>query len=76
MEYRKRVKSGMYRDVDIGMPEDPEFSKSSQANDKIEGRKDTSYNEDGLRTIFESTRYLDFGDGTEPYILSIDKSST
>lgn len=75
MEYRKRVKSGMYRDVDIGMPEDPEFSKSSQANDKIEGRKDTSYNEDGLRTIFEIYTFLDFGDGTEPYILSIDKSS-
>ena len=75
MEYRKRVKSGMYRDVDIGMPEDPDFSKSSQANDKIEGRKDTSYNEDGLRTIFEIYTFLDFGDGTEPYIISIDKSS-
>jgi hypothetical protein len=75
MEYRKRVKSGMYRDVDVGMPEDPEFSKSSQANDKIEGRKDTSYNEDGLRTIFEIYTFLDFGDGTEPYIISIDKSS-
>jgi hypothetical protein len=75
MEYRKRVKSGMYRDVDVGMPEDPDFSKSSQANDKIEGRKDTSYNEDGLRTIFEIYTFLDFGDGTEPYIISIDKSS-
>jgi len=52
-EYQRRVKSKMYRDVDLGMPEDPEYSKSSQANDKIEGRKDLSYNEDGLRTIFE-----------------------
>jgi hypothetical protein len=75
MEYRKRVKSGMYRDVDVGMPEDPDFSKSGKANDKIEGRKDTSYNEDGLRTIFEIYTFLDFGDGTEPYIISIDKSS-
>lgn len=76
MEYEKRVKSGMYRDVDIGMPEDPEFSKSSIANDKIEGRKETSYNEDGLRTIFEIYTYLEFDDGEmSPYILSVDKSS-
>ena len=76
MDYQKRVKSGMYRDVDIGMPEDPDFSKASQANDKIEGRKETSYNEDGLRTIFEIYTYLSFDDeDLSPYILSIDKSS-
>jgi hypothetical protein len=76
MEYQKRVKSGMYRDVDVGMPEDPDFSKASQANDKIEGRKATSYNEDGLRTVFEIYTYLEFDDGElSPYILSIDKSS-
>lgn len=75
MEYRKRVKSGMYRDVDLGAPEEPEFSQASKANDKIEGRKDVSYNEDGLRTIFEIYTFLDFGDGMEPYILSIDKST-
>ena len=74
-EFNRRVKAGMYRDVDVGMPEDPEFSKSTQANDKIEGRKDTAYNEDGLRTVFEVYTHLDFGDGMEPYILSIDKSS-
>ena len=74
-EYTRRVKSGMYIDVDLGIPDDPEFSKSSQANDKIEGRKDLSYNEDGLRTIYEVYTYLDFGDGPEPYILSIDKST-
>lgn len=76
MEYQRRVKSGMYRDVDVGAPEDPDFSQSSKANDKIEGRKDLAYNEDGLRTIFEIYTYLDFGDGTEPYIISIDKSSS
>jgi hypothetical protein len=74
-EYQRRVKSGMYRDVDLGAPDDPEYSKSTIANDKIEGRKDASYNEDGLRTIFEVYTYLDFGDGPEPYILSIDKST-
>lgn len=74
-EYRKRVKSGMYIDADVGLPGDPEFSGASRANDKIEGRKEMSYNEDGLRTIYEIYVDLDFGDGTEPYIISIDKSS-
>ena len=74
-EYQRRVKSGMYIDVDLGIPDDPEFSKATQANDKIEGRKDLSYNEDGLRTIYEVYTYLDFGDGPEPYILSIDKTT-
>jgi hypothetical protein len=76
MEYQNRVKSGMYQDIDVGSPDDPEFSKSSQANDKIEGRKDLGYNEDGLRTVFEIYTNLDFGDDTEPYIISIDKSSS
>lgn len=75
LEYYRRVKAGMYVDVDLGYAGDPEFSKSSQANDKIEGRKETSYNEDGLRTVFEVYANLDFGDGIEPYIISIDKSS-
>jgi len=75
MEYQRRVTSGMYRDVDVGVPEEPDFSKASKANDKIEGRQDNSYNEDGLRTIFEVYTRLDFDDGPEPYIISIDKTS-
>jgi hypothetical protein len=75
MEYGRRVKSGMYIDVDLGAPGELEFSKASIANDKIEGRKESSYNEDGLRTIFEIYTYLDFGDGMEPYIISIDKTT-
>jgi hypothetical protein len=75
MEYERRVKAGMYIDVDLGYPDDPEFSKASIANDKIEGRKSTSYNEDGLRTIFEIYTFLDFDEGVSPYILSVDKST-
>jgi len=75
MEYQRRVTSGMYRDVDVGVPEEPDFSQSTKANDKIEGRQDNSYNEDGLRTIFEVYTRLDFEDGPEPYIISIDKTS-
>jgi len=76
MEFQNRVKSGMYRDIDVGSPDDPDFSQSSKANDKIEGRKDLGYNEDGLRTVYEIYTSLDFGDDTEPYIISIDKSSS
>jgi len=76
MEYDKRVKSGMYRDADLPTPEEPEFSRASQANDKIEGRRQTSYNEDGLRTIYETYTWLSFdGEELSPYILSIDKST-
>ena len=75
MEYQKRVAAGMYIDVDLGSPEDPEFSKATIANDKIEGRKSTSYNEDGLRTIYEIYTFFEFDEGLSPYILSVDKSS-
>ena len=74
-EFNRRVKAGMYAEVDLGSPDQIEFSKATIANDKIEGREDTSYNEDGLRTIFEIYTHLDFGDGMEPYIISIDKST-
>lgn len=74
-EFTRRMKAGMYAEVDIGSPDQVEFSRATVANDKIEGREDTSYNEDGLRTIFEIYTHLDFGDGVEPYIISIDKST-
>jgi|21_taG_2_1085346.scaffolds.fasta_scaffold00527_11 hypothetical protein len=77
MEYQKRVDAGMYSDVDLPSPNQPEFSKAEQANEKIEGKQNTSYNEDGLRTIYEVYTYLEMEDeyGLAPYIISIDKSS-
>jgi len=75
MEYDRRVKAGMYIDVDVGVAGEPDFSQATKANDKIEGRKDTAYNEDGLRTVFEVYTYLEFDEGMAPYIISIDKSS-
>ncbi len=78
LDYEERVKSGMYRDVDlapVGM--EPEQSVAGQANDKIEGRDATSYNEDGLRIVFETYVIADVEDnGPAPYIVSIDKSSS
>ena len=86
-EYKKRVRSGMYRDVDLvesGM--EPEESAAGKASDKIEGREKTSYNEDGLRTVYEINVFAAI-EGAEadtdpdedvdelPYIVTIDKAT-
>lgn len=79
LEYNQRVKSGMYRDVELAPePHSPEVSKAEAANDKIEGRKADAYNTDGLRTILEIAVYYDVEDDTDgpaPYVISVDKSS-
>ena len=85
LDYKQRVRSGMYRDVDIvPASADPDFSEASKANDKIEGRSETSYNEDGLRTVYEiyAIASLEGQDADAdvdvepaPYILTIDKLS-
>jgi hypothetical protein len=77
IDYQKRVKDGMYRDVDIGpVSTEPDLSGAEKANNKIEGRNESSYNEDGLRTVFEVYALADIeGEGALPYIISIDKTS-
>ncbi len=77
VDYRRRVRSGMYRDVDLGpVSMEPEFSLAEKANNKIEGRTETSYNEDGLRTVYEVYTVAEIeGDEALPYIISIDKPS-
>lgn len=78
LDYEQRVRDGMYRDVDATPPGlEPEVSLAEQANDRIEGRDHTSYNEDGLRTVYEVYAICDIEDGEDaaPYIISIDKSS-
>lgn len=75
-DYESRVSSGMYRDVDLVAPGmEPERSKADIANDKIEGREESAFNEDGLRTVFEIYTQLDIQDGPAPYILTVDKST-
>lgn len=74
-EYTKRVKDGIYRDIDIappGMP--PEVTKAEKANEKIEGKQPEVYNTDGLRAIYEVSTYLDLEAeyGMAPYRISID----
>ena len=77
LDYRKRVDQKMYRDVDLTPTTlEPDYSAAEKANNKIEGRQETSYNEDGLRTVYEIYTIADIeGDGPLPYILSVDKPS-
>ena len=78
LDYENRVRDGMYRDVDLAPSgTEPEQSVAGQANDKIEGRDATSYNEDGLRIIYECyvTMEVEEGEGNAPYIVSVDKTT-
>lgn len=77
-EYDRRVTSGMYRDADLLIPSnEPEQTKAEVANEKIEGKQPTSYNEDGLRTVFETACLADLEDEEDvvPYIVTIDEQS-
>lgn len=81
LEYDRRVKSGMYRDVDMVAPSMmPDRSRADIANDRIEGRSEDAYNEDGLRTIYEIYAWAEIddqeADGSAPYIISVDKTSS
>ncbi len=87
--FSDRVRSGMYRDIDsIAIVTEPDQTKSEKANDKIEGKSSTSYNEDGVRLIYEiSVQYMmpdekrgitdpeDSDLGPAPYLVTIDEST-
>lgn len=80
-EYVSRVQSGMYVDVDL-VPTTmvPDQTAAAKANDKIEGRNESAFNEDGLRTIYEIYTDLEINDDKAdlpscPYILTIDKTT-
>ena len=68
------VDSGFYRDV-FGLANDtPEETASQKATDKIEGKTDSGYNEDGVRIIYEVACTWDVeGDGLKPYVIHIDE---
>ena len=80
--FDERVSSGLYRDISVGdVVGTPEESDSDKAQAKIEGVDDLSYNEDGLRVIYESQILLSIEEdsfATYPsmsYIMSVDVAS-
>jgi hypothetical protein len=77
LEFEKRVGTGMYREISLVAPQEPELTGPAKANNKIEGREQNSYNEDGMRTVFEIACWLDFEDnfGLAPYLVTIDHTT-
>jgi hypothetical protein len=86
-EFDARVASGMYSAIPgLGESSDPgEKSAAADASEKAEGKDETSYNEDGLRAVYETNvllsidsdpmaRTTDNGDTLpSPYIMTIDE---
>lgn len=77
LDYEERVKTGMYMDVlEDSDPFIPEETLPEKANDRIEGRSEPMYNEDGLRKFFEVYVTMPIEDEEyRPYIVTIDDYS-
>ena len=78
-EFEKRIRSGMYRDIDfLKATQTLEQNKVEQANNKIEGKKFED-NKDGLRKVYHIYTWLELEDdkttkgASAPYILMIDE---
>ncbi len=81
-QLHSRIKSGLYRDIFLTEAQDyPDQTATAQANDKIEGREEDGYNEDGLRAVLEVHAWLEFesdeltGGESAPYIITIDEDT-
>lgn len=81
-EFRRRIESGLYKDVSLTRATmDPEPTGSQKANNKIEG-KSSNENEDGLRRVYHVYTWLELEDDPvtkgemAPYILMIDDLSS
>jgi hypothetical protein len=81
-EFRNRVRSGLYRDVDfVKTSIEPEQTGPQKATDKIEGKK-SGDNEDGIRRVYHVYTWLELDDDrytkgeSAPYILMIDDQNS
>lgn len=87
MEFESRVTSGLYRESTRaglgGAGQLPDQTAAEKVNEGIEGKSDVAYNEDGLRTVYESYAMLDLEgedpiakpDRPVPYIVSLDDAT-
>lgn len=80
-ELESRVENGLYRDVidSLTTPANVDETASAEANNKIEGKEQDAYNDDGVRIVYEIVADLEFEDDdlTEgkrrSYIITIDE---
>jgi hypothetical protein len=82
LEFDRRVRSGLYRDITLPPSSTPEQTRAEQANDKIEGREQEDYyDDDGLRLIYECYVECEIPEDDEtngesaPYIVTVDDAS-
>ena len=52
-EFANRIRSGMYKYIDIYAPQRPEKTKTGEIMDKVEGKEEPSDNTDGIRIVYE-----------------------
>lgn len=84
MEMEQRVANGLYRDImdKIIVPDNVDETAAAQANNKIEGKEQDGYNDDGLRNVYEVHAFLEFDEDSltkgelAPYIITIDAYSS
>lgn len=81
-EFRRRITSKLYEDIfHTDTHSAPESTASGSANDKIEGREEDGYNEDGVRAVLEIYCWQMFEDDeitqgeSAPYIITIDEDT-
>lgn len=81
-EFKNRVRSGLYRDVDfVKTSIEPEQTGPQKATDKIEGKR-SGDNEDGIRRVYHVYTWLELDDDPytkgemAPYILMIDDQNS
>lgn len=81
-EFERRVDDGIYRMPKSGNTKSPtqmpERTKSSEATDKVEGKKDSAMNKDGIRLIYKVyVRSFDIEDENPdaPYCIDIDSDN-
>lgn len=85
-EFESRVRSGMYRDINITSAPLPDDTRAQKASHKIEGKTEDSLNIDNVRVVYEvacqyvltdGKRGVNAGDEakTAPYLITIDENT-
>lgn len=70
------VEDGFFKDVFGLSDKTVEQTASQKATEKVEGKEESGYNEDGLRIVYETSCNWDVeGDGIKPYVIHIDAVS-
>lgn len=80
--FYERVNSKLYKDVDVvRVSMEPEESKAERATNKVEGKKSSDMNIDGIRRVYHIYTWLELEDDKHssgeraPYILMVDEET-